>query len=201
MGLEAECSATDGRKQSSGRAHLGSIALDFRGDFKLSIPLKSISSASAKRGVLTVVHPGGRLSLELGPQAEKWARKITTPRTRMDKLGIKMESRVCVLAVDDPDLPEELRERGAPVASSPADCDFILAGFTTREDLPSLSTLSMKMKRDGAIWAIWPKGKQTLTEDDIRNFGRSFALVDVKVMSFSDTHSALKLVIPLERRR
>jgi hypothetical protein len=200
MGLQAECFASAGRKRSRGSAHLDTVALEFRGGFKLSVPLNTIRSAEAKRGVLTVEHAEGRLSLDLGPAAGKWALKIRYPKTRIDKLGIKAESRVFVAGVDDPAFEAELRETGAVLASGPSDCDFILAGFTKRAHLAALRDFETAMRRNGAIWVVWPKGNKALTEDDIRNSTRAIGLTDVKVMSFSDTHSGLKLVIPVARR-
>jgi hypothetical protein len=56
------------------------------------------------------------------------------------------------------------------------------------------------LKRDGSIWVVWPKGRQELKENDIIVAAKDAGLVDVKVIKFSETHSALKLVIPLARR-
>ena len=52
----------------------------------------------------------------------------------------------------------------------------------------------------GAIWVVWPKGRKELREDDVRNAAKAQGLVDIKVMSFSETLSALKLVIPVAER-
>jgi hypothetical protein len=50
------------------------------------------------------------------------------------------------------------------------------------------------------IWVVWPKGQKHIREDDIRRRAIACGLVDIKVCSFSDTLSALKLVIPKARR-
>jgi hypothetical protein len=47
---------------------------------------------------------------------------------------------------------------------------------------------------------LWPKGRKELREDDVRAAAKAQGLVDVKVMSFSATLSALKLVIPVALR-
>jgi hypothetical protein len=44
------------------------------------------------------------------------------------------------------------------------------------------------------------EGRKELTEDHVRAAAKKSGLVDVKVVAFSATHSALKLVIPLARR-
>jgi hypothetical protein len=56
------------------------------------------------------------------------------------------------------------------------------------------------MARDGAIWVIRPKGVKTITEADVMTAGKAAGLVDTKVVRFSDSHTAEKLVIPLARR-
>jgi hypothetical protein len=54
---------------------------------------------------------------------------------------------------------------------------------------------------DGAIWAVWRKARKELTENHVREAALAAGLVDVKVARFSETHSALKLVVPKARRR
>ena len=67
-------------------------------------------------------------------------------------------------------------------------------------DLPLLVEARNRIVPSGMVWAVWPKGRKAFREDDIRNFGPTAGLVDVKVMSFSDELSGLKLVIPLAQR-
>ena len=50
------------------------------------------------------------------------------------------------------------------------------------------------------IWAIYPKGVQVIREAEVRAAAKQHGLVDVKNASFSDTHSGLKLVIPVAQR-
>ena len=54
---------------------------------------------------------------------------------------------------------------------------------------------------DGAIWVVRPKGRQEITEQDTMAAGKAAGLVDVKVVGFSETHTAEKFVVPLARRR
>ena len=57
------------------------------------------------------------------------------------------------------------------------------------------------MKPNGAIWVVAPKGKGApLKDTEIMAAARSAGLVDTKVVSFSDSQTALKLVIPLAER-
>jgi hypothetical protein len=201
MGLEATCEARFAGKVGTGRAHLESTELTFRGDFRLKIPLKG-ASVEVEKGLLTVSSAEGTASFVLGKEAEKWALKIRYPRGRLDKLGIKPESRVAVIAVDDPEFREELRARTEDVADSRPrkDSDVIVVGMARRSDLARLKALRAFIKSNGAIWVVWPKGRKEFREDDVRAHGPAAGLVDVKVMSFSDTLSGLKMVIPLKDR-
>ena len=51
-----------------------------------------------------------------------------------------------------------------------------------------------------ALWLIYPKGQKSLTESDVRTAGLNSKLTDIKVASFSPTHTALKFVIPTKNR-
>ena len=126
---------------------------------------------------------------------------VRYPRSRMDKLGVKPGARVAVLGVGDPSFLAELAERGADVSSrTRAGSDIIFVAMTSKDDLPKLDALQRAIKPGGAVWVIWPKGRKEFREDDVRNYGPRAELVDVKVMAFSETLSALKMVIPLAKR-
>jgi len=47
---------------------------------------------------------------------------------------------------------------------------------------------------------VWAKGQKACREDDARAAGPAAGLVDVKVASFSETLSALRMVIPVKDR-
>src|SRR5262245_41617793 len=97
MGLEATCDATFGRQRCEGRAHLEPELLDFRGDFRLKIPVKSVKTVEAKKGELRVEWPEGVATFRLGSAAEAWALKIRYPRSLLDKLGVKPAARIAVV--------------------------------------------------------------------------------------------------------
>ncbi len=52
----------------------------------------------------------------------------------------------------------------------------------------------------GAVCAIYPKGVKIVTEAGVMAEAKQVGLVDVKNVSFSETHSGLRLVVPLARR-
>ena len=202
MGLEKTCEARHGGKAATVTAHLEPAELRLRGGLKFTIPMGAMKSAEARAGVLHVRWPGGTVDLLLGADADKWALKIRYPRGRLDKLGIKPGMRVAVVDLDDAEFLAELRERTSDVTTSrpKKDTDAILVALGRTGDLPRLKTLRAAIKKNGMIWAVWPKGRKEFREDDVRAYALSEGLVDVKVMSFSDTLSGLKLVIPVKNR-
>ena len=56
------------------------------------------------------------------------------------------------------------------------------------------------IKPDGAVWIVRPKGRKDVTEAETMAAGKRAGLVDVKVVSFSETHTAEKFVIPVAKR-
>lgn len=202
MGLEARCTARWKKQVSEGTAHLEEKNLLFRGDFRLRIPLQDIASAEARRGVLTVKFAEGTASFDLGPAAEKWALKIRYPRGLLEKLGVKPGQRISVLDITDKDFLRQLRERGVEftLRKPQKNSDLIFFVAESRDALKKLKALERAMQRTGAIWVVYPKGQKHITEADVMAASKAAGFVDVKVCSFSETHTALKLMIPLARR-
>jgi hypothetical protein len=202
MGLEADCKVRYGKESSVGKARLEEKELIFRGDFRLKVPLSDITKAEASGGALTIAWKGGQARLDLGVAAPKWADKIKNPRGLLDKLGIKPGSRIAVIGLDEPGFVEQVRARtdSVTVGRAGKGADLVLVGMKAKGDLRRLTTLRQAIVPGGAIWVIWPKGVPSFREDDVRAAGPSVGLVDVKVVSFSETLSGLKMMIPLALR-
>jgi hypothetical protein len=202
MGAEAKCTATISGKKSIGRALLETDELIFRGDdVRLTIPYKSVSSIDVKDGVLHVAWLSGVASFDLGPSAVKWADRIRNPPSRIDKLDVKPGQLVLFVGIRDATLREEIETRGATVVARPiAEVDAVFVAANERSDLRRLATVQNFLKRDGAIWVIRPKGSLSISENDVMSAGKNAGLVDVKVVRFSETHTAEKFVIPVSKR-
>ena len=173
----------------------------FRGEFGLKIPLRQIRSIEARAGELHVQSAEGAAVFELGPAAEKWAFKILHPKSLLDKLGVTQGARVAVLGILDASFLRDLAacaEISARKAKKGTDIIFFAA-----EDSDALRQLAGQrvfLKPDGGIWVVYPKGQKHITENDVLAAIRKAGLVDVKVARFSDTHTALKAVIPVKQR-
>ena len=202
MGLEATCRARYGSQASEGNVRLETAELLFRGDFRLKIPLREVRSVEAKRGELRVSWPEGDAAFVLGKDAEKWALKVRTPRGLLDKLGVKPGARVAVVGAFPDRFLEDLAARTHDLTRGRpgTDTDLVFVAVSEAKDLTALETLRRAIKPEGGIWVVWPKGRKALREDDVRAAGPVAGLVDVKVVSLSDTLSGLKMVVPLALR-
>jgi hypothetical protein len=204
MGYDAACTLTVDGKRSRGTAWLEHKDLIFRGPTRLAIPLASISSATARDGTLHVTFGDRRAAFTIGDAAPKWAKRITNPPSRLDKLGIKAAMTVAIVDVEDALLRHEIAGRGATIAGETLrhakGADVIFYGASDRGALAGLAGLAKLVRPDGAIWIVRPKGRPEITEAETMAAGKRAGLVDVKVVSFSDSHTAEKFVIPVARR-
>src|SRR5438445_11361289 len=202
MGLEARCVGRYGSQVSEGKAHLDSDHLLFRGDFRLMIPFNNMKAVKADDGCLTIALADGSARFELGPAARKWADKILHPPQRLDKLGVKPELRVVILGVQDPTFHAELEARTAVIFTVPQhEADLIFLGAEVKSDLKKLPSCMERLKHIGAVWVIYPKGVTQITQADVMSASKAAGFVDVKVVSFSVTHTALKLLITVANRK
>jgi len=201
MGYDAACTLRFEGRIIRGKAILEQHELVIRGDERVLIPIKSVTSAIAKDGTLTLRFGRKTAMLEIGTDAAKWARRITNPPSRLDKLGAKPGMSALVAGATHADLLEELKARGVVVSAAARGAfALIFYGAERRDDLQKLSDLRRKLKSDGALWVIRPKGSKAITEAEVMSAGKRAGLVDVKVASFSETHTAEKFVIPLSAR-
>jgi hypothetical protein len=204
MGLEATCAATLDGEASRGKALLETTELLFRGGFRARVPLSEVKTATVSGRTLTVKWRGGTLALDLGADAAKWAEKIKTPPSRLDKLGVKPGTRVALLDVADTfaAFSEELARAGAALAArGPVDIFFYAPMKSADLNRDRVVALAKRLAPAGAMWIVRPKGKDTpVTEAATRHAGLAAGLVDVKVAAFSPTHTALKFVRRLRDR-
>jgi hypothetical protein len=186
----------------NGQALLETSELIFRGERRLVIKFDGIQSLDARDGKLHVKFAGGDAVIELGEQAAKWAEKIRNPKSVVQKLGVKAGQLVSVVHLDDAGFVADLEKTGANVSQGRAkkNSDAIFFGANTRTDLARLETLRESLASNGALWIVRPKGVEEITEGEVMAAGKAAGLVDVKVVRFSDTHTAEKFVIPVARR-
>lgn len=211
MGNEATCKVRFGKQESQGKALLETNEVLFRGDFRLKIPFSSIKSAKTVDGELRLQTADGLASFQLGAAAGKWLEKILHPKSRIEKLGVKARTKVSLLGKFGGEFLREVRGRTHSVVrgettsdskfiSFAADSDCIFLATDSKEDFSPLSRIAKAMSGASALWIVYPKGQKHITENDVLAAGRRVGLKDVKVVGFSLTRTALKFVIPLDKR-
>lgn len=203
MGREAPCDARVNGVAARGKALLESSEVVLPGTPRVRIPLADLRRVEVVGGGLALAWPGGEAVLALGAaEAAKWADAIRNPRTRAQKLGVKPGQRVSLLGVTDEALRGELEALGADVsARARKESDAIFLQVDDAARLGRIAQARESLAQDGALWVVTPRGVQGLKDTDVMRAGKAAGLVDVKVVRFSGTHTANKLVIPVRDRK
>ena len=203
MGNELKGAVRAGKERHEGKILLETSELIFRGtDYRLKIAFGEMRDVKAENGELVVETKDGVNVFEVGSHAEKWRDKILHPKSRAEKLGVKAGTRVRLLGEFEADFVQEVRTAKAQliqIANSAEVANTFLA-LGNKSALAALGKYAKKMKGTEALWIVYPKGKKELTEIEVIGAGRKAGLKDVKVVGFSSTHTALKFVIPVEKR-
>jgi hypothetical protein len=134
-------------------------------------------------------------------------RVYTTPL--LDKLGVRPGMRIAIVGElhDDDDeaaaFREELTTRTSDIAdrSPKPDTDLVFLAADSTDELEALARIRPSLRPNGAIWVVSRKGKAATVRDvEVIAAARENDLVDNKVVSFSPTRTALRLVIPVALR-
>lgn len=202
MGLEAKHTAIT----IDGHAHEGDALLE-TGEVLVRVAGENkrrrlkIAALKKVRGVgsaLTFDHGGERWAIEVG-NAARWAEKIVSPPSLLDKLGITKAPGVHVAGLDDePDFQKALKK--VPLVPLGPKASVVVAGITTRAQL-SIVKRARRAVGDGlALWIVYPRGNADLSEAHVRAAAIAEGMVDVLLARFSDVRSALKLVVRKSER-
>jgi hypothetical protein len=203
MGKELKGAVRTGKERHKGKILLETSELIFRGtDCRLKIAFAEMRSVQAANGELRVATKDGVLTFEVGTAAGKWREKILHPKTRAEKLGVKQGTEVRLLGEFQADFEKELKATGAEIirAGTVANVDQTFFAAGSKSALAAIGKYAKEMKGAEALWIVYPKRKKELTENEVIGAGRKAGLQDVKVVGFSATHTALKFVIPVEKR-
>jgi hypothetical protein len=122
-----------------------------------------------------------------------------SPKPLLDKLGVPLEGRIVVIGLDDDGFRGLLAERGVDVSAGRPDArtDAVFLGADSLDGLAPLPDLAAAIRPDAAIWIVSRKGRAaTLRYEQLLGVAKAAGLVDNKVVAFSDTHTALRFVIP-----
>ena len=120
----------------------------------------------------------------------------------MDRLGVKPGFNVGLVGYEDGDFRALLAERAQVLEQPAADSlDLLFYQVEQPADLLSLTELRPLIHESGAIWVLRVKGAaRTVSDVDVIEAARASDLVDNKIVSFSHTLAAMRLVVPLRLR-
>lgn len=206
MGAESLCALNENGTRHTGKALLETDELVFRGSdgYRLRLPFATLKGIEAVNGRLVLDGPKGRVELELGDErAKRWAEAIRSPKGLLDKLDLKPAHVAALLGMQDAAFAAELGARVRSVSSGrvPKGANVVFLQADRAAALRRLATIARRIARDGAIWVIHPKGAASaVTDVDVFAAGKKAGLTATKVARFSETHTAVKLVIPVAKR-
>ncbi len=124
-------------------------------------------------------------------------------KPRHEKLGLKAGELVCVDGAFGEDVFSDVATAGGIAVANDrvGDAAVVLLSVEKVSALGKVNAIRGAMRDDCAIWVVWPKGHALINENIVREHALRGDLVDVKVMSWSATHSGLRLVVRKELRR
>ncbi len=117
-------------------------------------------------------------------------------------MGAKPGLKTVLLGIKDPNLANELGVRGVEFSSGRLrrGTDLVFLGVESFKDLDKLGRCRQHIVSNGVVWVVYPKGQKALTRNDVIAAGEPAGMVDVKIVSCSDTHTGLKFVSPKDQR-
>jgi hypothetical protein len=190
MGRTAICHATLGKHSGETQAMLESDRILLRGDFNATLPLHELRAVRADGDALHANTELGALTLNLGKrEAALWEKKILSPPSLAQKLGISEHSRIHVV-----DAHPHLMATLAAVTSNLDDIDaaaIVFALIDSKETLQTLPALAARIPRDAQLWAIRPKGKTAaVKESELMAILRDLGFRPNKTAAWSSEYAA-----------
>lgn len=203
MGQEVKTQLRWDGRILEGTALLETDSLIFRNGASVTLPFAEMWNVEANAGWLEIKSARGLMLLELGAKAEVWKEKIKNPKGLIEKLGVDAEKKVVVVGKLDAGLKKELEASGAKVAKSARGKDFDLAfvAAAAKKDLENIGKARELIKDTGAIWIVYPKGREELTERDVLTGGRTRELTDNKQVKVDEVLTAVRFVVPVSARK
>lgn len=202
MGQEFDGTITVGGQKVNIRADFGSDRVRFSGGRRGDVPYKQVQVLGTSKGILRIRADGAEMQFAVGANVDRLANKIRSPPGRLDKMGIKPGLSAAIVGDLDDAFVAELRAVLPDVATRPptGQVDLIVLAVRSLDELGQVAALAPHLTPDGGLWVVYRKGKRDPSELDVITAGRAAGLRDFRVARFSETHTALKFVVPLEQR-
>ena len=124
-------------------------------------------------------------------------------RSLFQKLGVAPDAHVALVGPHDPQFVTGLNAGLAKAASQAlrTKYDLIFVRVDGERDLSRIARAAAHLNANGALWVVHPKGRNASPKDgEVRQAGIAAGLVDNKISSYSESHTATRYVIPVARR-
>ena len=204
MGSELVAIIKVGRKKFTAKVLLESNSLIIRGVERKVIPFEQMHSLLLKSAILKFSFKKKTYHIHLGDTAAAWFNKIKNPKSVLDKIGFTSDSKTALFNISDTNFTRAVKRKtdGVSIDTSVKNSDIIIVEANNRLELEKIFGLKKHLRMNGALWIVFTKGKSAAIKDtEVMETGKRFGLVDVKVVGFSETHTALKFVIPVKDRK
>ncbi len=127
--------------------------------------------------------------------------RIYSNRNLIEKLGVKPGQKVGLVGDFSKDFIDQLEGAELSEDYESGGFDLIFCVVSRRYALDGLKELKTYIRPNGAVWVVSAKGKlANVKDEDVIEAAKKAGLVDNKVVSFSETQTALRLVIPVKDR-
>jgi hypothetical protein len=202
MGTEVAGNVHVGGTKALVNADFGSDHVTFHGGRRGQVPYRDIEVVGTAKGVLKIRVDGALMEFKLGDKVDRIANKIRRPPSTLDKLGVKPGMAVAVAGDFQRPFLEMLRAAIPDLAEDepPGPVDLLFFGPSSSSELDALGELRNYLRPEGGLWVVFPKGSLEMRDRDVIAGGREAGLKDVKVVRVSESHTALKFVIPFAER-
>jgi hypothetical protein len=159
MGREASIVVRTATGLTNARVHLDSECIELRGGLRADLPFSGLGEVAVD-GEWLLLHPAsGPLALQLGArEADLWLRRILSPPTLADKLGLPAAAGA-VAQLGPPDV--ELDELLAPyrAARPGVQISMYVVALHSEADLSALPQWLAPLPAGAAVWTVRAKGK------------------------------------------
>lgn len=190
MGRTALCHGELGTEAGEIKAMLESERIQLRGPIRADLPLATLRAVRVDGEMLRARTDAGELMLALGArEAALWLKKIVSPPTLADKLGLSAD--VAIHVIDD------RAEAMAALSSMPGrrvaleEASLVFALFDSREALDAFPAIAQRMRHQAHLWAIRPKGPlSAVKEPELMSVLRGLGFRPNKTAAWSSSHAA-----------
>ena len=194
MGLELKsCHAEIKGTTYTGKLHVDATSFEFRSaELNWTVPVGKGTHANAIDGKLSVRRGSKSASFAIGDAAEKWVSKILNPPTLGKKLGLKPGLKYLILGGNDDVLTREVNNIPLNKTSRLEASNIVFVFLNATSDLKRFQKALDGVAAGTHIWAIWPKGVESIRQRDVIGIAKENGIGPGKGISFDVARSAMR---------